>query len=218
MDPTKDLVKQIDEINAILDKKDADKAKLEPEPTLREKLNGNIEQMIESMRSEEANGLRGAIVDAGKAFTAGFASLKELLGKIEQKEKEFPDSFDVRVQNKVSISNLKDIPKAVFPKEIQVSKPNWLSFITEPLKQIKESLDTAQVKKDEAAAYSLAIDKKSASKIYLGYAKPGTQANESAWRIKRIETMNDGTTECLYAKGSGKFEHRWDKRKVLDYL
>lgn len=65
------------------------------------------------------------------------------------------------------------------------------------------------------------IDESVAGRVYIGYAQRGVPTNESAWRIKRILTSIDETTNITtigYVNGKLNYDSIWDLRATYNYL
>lgn len=55
--------------------------------------------------------------------------------------------------------------------------------------------------------------------IYVGWARPGTDPAESAWRICLIAwDVNSNPTSITWASGDTRYRHIWNNRALLLYL
>jgi len=53
---------------------------------------------------------------------------------------------------------------------------------------------------------------------YIGYAFPGTEDDESGWRIKKMTyDSNNNVTSVLFADGDCEFDNVWDDRASYTY-
>lgn len=160
-----------------------------------------------------------------KDFVSRLDSIIDKHGKKDYKEilqevKQLKDMFNQRP--KVEVTNLHKMPQPIVnvPQRMKIMRPDWMEeMITRIVKDLtpKEAPKKEEFKQDYNDDELGFIVDKSASKTYIGYAKPGSSESEPVWRIKLIREDKDKNTICEWADKNADFDNVWSRRSVLKY-
>lgn len=55
------------------------------------------------------------------------------------------------------------------------------------------------------------------SPVYIGWALPGTEEADAAWKITKLEYSGANLVSQIWADGNTKFDNVWDDRASLVY-
>lgn len=95
----------------------------------------------------------------------------------------------------------------------QIEEINLLNTVNTSVQEISNTLRNMD---SRVFQQPLLEDNSGAGVIYLGYANPGTPAEDASWAIQRIQKLN-GISIHKWSSGSKDLKAKWSERESLDY-